>query len=248
MPHTGRESRRTRSGWRRARFPRRSARAAARPRRERAAYLQISRSSSARLRCNAPMCLTWSISNGRHFLRTAGQKHRRTGHPGNAVGESCREEMLRCLGLLHKTGVHRLDAESPRDHDEKYESRPKTSGTQPPSTIFKRFAQKNAVSTTRNPPATSIAAASGQRQILRMAVNSRPVVNSIVVDTAVPYAPASLSELWKVNRDADGCHHHQPIDDRHVNLAVHLVRGLPNDWRRAASQVAWLGVSSKRNR
>ena len=44
-------------------------------------------------------------------------------------------------------------------------------------------------------PATAAAAIAGHFHTSRMARNKRKVVSSMVVDTAVPYAPASRSEL-----------------------------------------------------
>src|SRR6202022_2517370 len=72
---------------------------------------------------------------------------------------------------------------------------PNVRGSQPPSAILRRFAPKNAVSSTRNTPATPRDSAVDQCHTLRMAAYSRHVVNNMVVATAVPYAPASLSEL-----------------------------------------------------
>ncbi|MCY1183609.1 hypothetical protein D9M73_242450 [compost metagenome] len=65
-------------------------------------------------------------------------------------------------------------------------SAPKVRGSQPPSAIFSRLAPKNPTSTIRKSPAIRIETASGQRHVFRIAVKSRQVVSSIVVDTAVP--------------------------------------------------------------
>ena len=73
-----------------------------------------------------------------------------------------------------------------------------SSGIHPPSTIFSRLAPKNARSISRNTPLTSNATPIGQRHTSRMALNSSAVVSSMVVETAVPYAPARLSELPKL--------------------------------------------------
>ena len=63
---------------------------------------------------------------------------------------------------------------------------PNVRGSQPPSAILSRLAQKKPTSTTRKPPATSTDTSVDQRQTLRIAVNSSPVVNIMVVETAVP--------------------------------------------------------------
>ncbi len=74
---------------------------------------------------------------------------------------------------------------------------PSVSGSQPPSAIFSRLAQKKLASTSRNAPPASNETGSGHCHTRRMAANSRQLVNSMVVETAVPYAPASRSELRK---------------------------------------------------
>ena len=63
---------------------------------------------------------------------------------------------------------------------------PTTSGIQPPSSSLSKLAPKKARSMTRKMPLASDAAQSGQCHSLRIAVNSSPVVSSIVVETAVP--------------------------------------------------------------
>ena len=72
---------------------------------------------------------------------------------------------------------------------------PSVRGTQPPSTILARLATKNPTSTTRKRLAMARTAAKGQRQTLCMARKRRNVVSTMVVETAVPNALASLSEL-----------------------------------------------------
>ena len=62
----------------------------------------------------------------------------------------------------------------------------KVRGSQPPSAIFMRLARKKLTSTMTNMPATAIATARRHFHKSRMARYSRNVVNSMVVDTAVP--------------------------------------------------------------
>jgi hypothetical protein len=63
---------------------------------------------------------------------------------------------------------------------------PNSRGIHPPSGSLRRLAAKKATSNARKPPAIKSASGLGQCQIPRMALYSRMVVISMVVDTAVP--------------------------------------------------------------
>ena len=52
------------------------------------------------------------------------------------------------------------------------------------------------------------------------------MVSIIVVETAVPYAPARRSELRKADHERDGQDHHRPVHGRNINLAVFFARCL----------------------
>jgi hypothetical protein len=63
---------------------------------------------------------------------------------------------------------------------------PSASGTQPPSSTFKRLAPKNDRSISRNGPIRAAAASAGQRQALEITTKAIIAVTTMVPETAMP--------------------------------------------------------------